>query len=215
MVKFQVVVICAVIAFIACIASIEAEPQQRGQRVYYRPAAARYQRPRTRYLARQEDANAAPEAPAVTPYPSADELKPAVPFDEGAPATNIPDEVYGPPEANQPDEVYGPPEVFGNELPVDAAADAAPVDDLPAADPAAEAFPAPLDDQQARLVAARRAAALRQRQRKAAAYRQGLAARAAARPLKYQAVAQRRHWVADMTLECECYRSVAESCKFL
>ncbi|XP_011184287.2 uncharacterized protein LOC105213251 [Zeugodacus cucurbitae] len=194
MAKFQIVLLCAVFAFIACIASIEAEPQQRGQRVYYRPAAARYQRPRTRYLARQEEADAAaPEAPAVTPYPSADELKPAVPFDEGAPATNIPDEVYGPPEANQPDEVYGPPEVFGNELPAEAAADAAPVDDVPAADPAAEDFPAPLDEQQARLVAARRTAALRQRQRKAAAYRQALAARAAARPLKYKAVAQRRH----------------------
>ncbi|XP_014099331.2 uncharacterized protein [Bactrocera oleae] len=189
MAKFQIFVLCAVLAFIACIVSIEAEPQQRGQRVYYRPAAARYQRPRTRYLARQVEADAAPEAPAVTPYPSADELKPAVPFDEGAPATNIPDEVYGPPEANQPDEVYGPPDVFGNELP----ADAAPVDDVPAADPAAETFPAPLDEQQARLVAARRAAALRQRQRKAAAYRQSLAARAAARPLKYKAVAQRRH----------------------
>ncbi|XP_018785347.1 PREDICTED: uncharacterized protein LOC108966763 [Bactrocera latifrons] len=191
MAKFQIVVLCAVLAFIACIASTEAEPQQRGQRVYYRPAAARYQRPRTRYLARQEEADAAPEAPAVTPYPSADELKPAVPFDEGAPATNIPDEVYGPPEANQPDEVYGPPEVSGNDLPADG--DLAPVDDVPAADPAAESFPAPLDEQQARLVAARRAAALRQRQRKAAAYRQALAARAAARPLKYTAVAQRRH----------------------
>ncbi|XP_039967080.1 uncharacterized protein LOC120779024 [Bactrocera tryoni] len=191
MAKFQIVALCAVLAFIACIASIEAEPQQRGQRVYYRPAAARYQRPRTRYLARQEEADAVPEAPAVTPYPSADELKPAVPFDEGAPATNIPDEVYGPPEANQPDEVYGPPEVSGNELPADA--DVAPVDDVPAADPAAESFPAPLDEQQARLVAARRAAALRQRQRKAAAYRQALAARAAARPLKYKVVAQRRH----------------------
>ncbi|XP_011205698.2 uncharacterized protein LOC105227859 [Bactrocera dorsalis] len=191
MAKFQIVALCAVLAFIACIASIEAEPQQRGQRVYYRPAAARYQRPRTRYLARQEEADAAPEAPAVTPYPSADELKPAVPFDEGAPATNIPDEVYGPPEANQPDEVYGPPEVSGNELPAEP--DVAPVDDVPAADPAAESFPTPLDEQQARLVAARRAAALRQRQRKAAAYRQALAARAAARPLKYKAVAQRRH----------------------
>uniref|UniRef100_A0A0K8W748 DUF4794 domain-containing protein n=1 Tax=Bactrocera latifrons TaxID=174628 RepID=A0A0K8W748_BACLA len=191
MAKFQIVVLCAVLAFIACIASTEAEPQQRGQRVYYRPAAARYQRPRTRYLARQDEADAAPEAPAVTPYPSADELKPAVPFDEGAPATNIPDEVYGPPEANQPDEVYGPPEVSGNDLPADG--DLAPVDDVPAADPAAESFPAPLDEQQARLVAARRAAALRQRQRKAAAYRQALAAHAAARPLKYTAVAQRRH----------------------
>ncbi|XP_036327324.1 uncharacterized protein LOC118739930 [Rhagoletis pomonella] len=193
MTKLQILVLCAALAFIACIASSEAEPQQRGQRVYYRPAAARYQRPRTRYLARQEEvADAVPEAPAVTPYPSADELKPAVPFDEGAPANNIPDEVYGPPEANQPDEVYGPPEVDGNELPADLPVAA---DDVPAADPAAESFPAPLDEQQARLVAARRAAALRQRQRKAAAYRQALATRAAARPLKYKVVAAapRRH----------------------
>ncbi|XP_054736182.1 translation initiation factor IF-2-like [Anastrepha obliqua] len=187
MAKLQIVVLCAALAFIACIAISEAEPQQRGQRVYYRPAAARYQRPRTRYLARQEEADAVPEAPAVTPYPSADELKPAVPFDEGSPATNIPDEVYGPPEANQPDEIYGPPEVDANELPADAPVEA------PAADPAAEDFPAPLDEQQARLVAVRRAAALRQRQRKVAAYRQALAARAAARPLKLKAVAPRRH----------------------
>ncbi|CAD7005155.1 uncharacterized protein LOC101451488 [Ceratitis capitata] len=195
MTKLQIVIVCALLAFVACIATSDAEPQQRGQRVYYRPAAARYQRPRTRYLARQEEsaADVVPEAPAVTPYPSADELKPAVPFDEGAPATNIPDEVYGPPETNQPDEVYGPPEVFGNELPAGSAADAAPAEDVPAADPAAEDFPAPLDEQQARLVAARRAAAYRQRQRKAAAYRQALAARAAARPLKYKVVPQRRH----------------------
>ncbi|XP_005177259.1 uncharacterized protein LOC101888691 [Musca domestica] len=46
-----------------------------------------------RKFARQEEP--------VTPYPTAEELKPEVAFEEG----NVPDEVYGP-----PDEVYGPPE---------------------------------------------------------------------------------------------------------
>lgn len=50
-----------------------------------------------RKLARQE----AEEEEAVTPYPTAQELKPSIAFEEG----NKPDEVYGP-----PDEVYGPPE---------------------------------------------------------------------------------------------------------
>ncbi|GBP00496.1 hypothetical protein EVAR_68349_1 [Eumeta japonica] len=78
----------------------------------------------------------------ITPYPSADELKPEVPFEESIPADEpsiaqeepasvdetavgvvnepIPDEVYGPPEVavlyNTPDEVYGPPEVEANSL---------------------------------------------------------------------------------------------------
>ncbi|XP_061390766.1 fibrous sheath CABYR-binding protein-like [Musca vetustissima] len=52
---------------------------------------------RRRFLARQEVAEEA-----VTPYPSADELKPEVPFNEAeAPEEQTP---------NQPDEVYGPPE---------------------------------------------------------------------------------------------------------
>ncbi|XP_067644156.1 uncharacterized protein [Eurosta solidaginis] len=187
--KMQIVILCAALAFSAYISSTVAEPQQRGQRVYYRPAVARYQS--ARYLARQEvAADAAPEAPAVTPYPSADELKPAVPFDEAAPTSNIPDEVYGPPEAHTPDEVYGPPDVLGNDLPADAGVPAA--DDV-STDPAAENFPAPVDEQQARLFASRRAAALRQqRQRKEAAYRKGLAVRSAAKPLKYRAAPQRR-----------------------
>ncbi|XP_037939045.1 uncharacterized protein LOC119672141 [Teleopsis dalmanni] len=153
------------VALVFAVALNEAEPQ--------RARSSRITRPRTRYLARQE---AAADAAAVTPYPSADELKPDVPFDEAAapPAVQTPDEVYGPPETtyNAPDEVYGPPEVSDN--------------GLPAADPAAEDFPAPLDPQQARLVAARRAN-LRQRQ---LAYRQANVARAA-RPAKLKAAVRR------------------------
>ncbi|XP_075161225.1 uncharacterized protein LOC142234038 [Haematobia irritans] len=54
---------------------------------------------RNRFLARQEVAE---EPEAVTPYPSADELKPEVPFDEAVAAEEQ--------TPNQPDEVYGPPE---------------------------------------------------------------------------------------------------------
>lgn len=123
---------------------------------------------RNRKLARQEVA----EEP-ITPYPSADELKPEIPFDEtvsadepavveeeeeekvistdeiaeGAANEPIPDEVYGPPEVsilyNTPDEIYGPPEVEANQLPVDATF-------------------ARQKQRQARLIQARRQAAYRQ-----------------------------------------------------
>ncbi|XP_061390772.1 uncharacterized protein LOC133326114 [Musca vetustissima] len=77
---------------------------------------ARVQAKRTRFLARQE---VAAEPDVVTPYPSADELKPEVPFDEAAAST--PEEEQIP---NQPDEVYGPPE---QDVPV-ATDDVAPVE---------------------------------------------------------------------------------------
>lgn len=156
MAKFQVILVIAV-----CLVAIgEAQQRQR--------AAQRLTRGRSRYLARQELASPADvDAAAVTPYPSADELKPEVPFDEAAPsaAEPTPDAVYGPPDAapapnNVPDEVYGPPDVTGN--------------DLPAADVPAE---------QARLVAARRAAKLRRAQ--PVAYRRAVSA--AARPAKLSA----------------------------
>lgn len=110
---------------------------------------------RNRKLARQEV-----DVP-VTPYPTADELKPEVPFDEAVPtdafpvdeevapeaSEPIPDEVYGPPEIgvfyNTPDEVYGPPELDANALP-------------------AEVVLARQRQRQARLVQARRQAAYRQ-----------------------------------------------------
>lgn len=158
MAKFEVILVIAV-----CLVAIgEAQQRQR--------AAQRLTRGRSRYLARQELASPADvDAAAVTPYPSADELKPEVPFDEAAPsaAEPTPDAVYGPPDAapapnNVPDEVYGPPDVTGN--------------DLPAADVPAE---------QARLVAARRAAKLRRAQ--PVAYRRAVSAAAAARPAKLSA----------------------------
>ncbi|EDW40494.1 GL25272 [Drosophila persimilis] len=129
----------------------------------------RLSRGRSRYSARQELAPAAAgDVDAVTPYPSADELKPEVPFDEAAAPAALdptPDAVYGPPDAapnSVPDEVYGPPDVTGN--------------DLPAADIPAE--------QQARLVAARRAANYR-RAGQPVAYRRAVSA--AARPAKLSA----------------------------
>ncbi|XP_061390792.1 small ribosomal subunit protein bS16-like [Musca vetustissima] len=74
------------VAFLA-IALVSAEPK-------------RFQGKR-RFLARQEVAEEA-----VTPYPSADELKPEVPFNEAEAAEeqtpNQPDEVYGPPEQDVP-----------------------------------------------------------------------------------------------------------------
>lgn len=74
------------------------------------------------------------EAEPVTPYPTADELIPDIPFADGVPAEepyvpedfvpegseHFPDEVYGPPEVAvvyTPDEVYGPPELDENALP--------------------------------------------------------------------------------------------------
>ena len=135
-------------------------------------------RQRTRVLARQElDADAA-----VTPYPSADELKPEVPFNEipdvaaefPGDVEQQPDEVYGPPEQTDdhiPDEVYGPPEFW---LPTEES-------DL-------------TFEEHARLVAARRSAALRQKQRlayrKAAAYRQAVK-RSFVRPAKFITIGKR------------------------
>lgn len=158
MVKFQVLLAIAV-----CLLAIgEAQQQVQRQR-----SSQRLSRGRSRYSARQElaaDADAA-----VTPYPSADELKPEVPFDEAAAPAAVeptPDAVYGPPDAvpapnNVPDEIYGPPDVTGNDLPAAA--------DVPA--------------EQARLVAARRAAKLRRAQ--PVAYRRVVSA--AARPAKLSA----------------------------
>ncbi|XP_005177257.1 titin-like [Musca domestica] len=73
------------VAFLA-IALVSAEAPRR-----------RFQGRRNRFLARQEVAEEA-----VTPYPSADELKPEVPFNEA----EAPEQIT----PNQPDEVYGPPE---------------------------------------------------------------------------------------------------------
>ncbi|TDG44071.1 hypothetical protein AWZ03_009496 [Drosophila navojoa] len=159
MAKFQVLIVIA-----ACLLAVSECQVQRQRQVQ------RLSRGRSRYFARQELAPADPDA--VTPYPSADELKPEVPFDEAAApaaAEPTPDAVYGPPDAAPnavPDEVYGPPDVTGN--------------DLPAADAAAD-VPA----EQARLVAARRAAKLRRAQ--PVAYRRAAAAAAAARPAKLSA----------------------------
>ncbi|XP_017122882.1 uncharacterized protein LOC108143147 [Drosophila elegans] len=159
MAKIQVVLVVAALAFLAL---SEAQQQRYSQRL---------SRGRSRYSARQElapaDGGASPDA--VTPYPSADELKPEVPFDEAAApsaAEPTPDAVYGPPDAapnSVPDEVYGPPDVTGNDLPAAA--------DIPA-------------EQQARLVAARRAANYR-RIAQPVSYRR--AASAAARPAKLSA----------------------------
>lgn len=85
MAKFMQILCIAFLAVALC----SAEPARN----------SRFQGRRNRFLARQE-VEAEPEA--VTPYPSADELKPEVPFDEAiAPEEQTP---------NQPDEVYGPPE---------------------------------------------------------------------------------------------------------
>lgn len=131
MVKYQIAIVLVLV--VLAIFSCEAQ-RQRGRLVRLS---------NSRQLARQEA-----EEP-VTPYPSADELKPEIPFDEAVPASGavdessvlesgiapvdegsetaanepIPDEVYGPPEIavlyNTPDEVYGPPEVDANLLPSD------------------------------------------------------------------------------------------------
>ncbi|XP_065362242.1 uncharacterized protein LOC135955806 [Calliphora vicina] len=83
MAKFVQILFVALLAVALC--SAEA-PRSR---------TSRFQARRNRFLARQEAA----EPAAVTPYPTADELKPEVPFDEAVAA-----------EEQQPDEVYGPPE---------------------------------------------------------------------------------------------------------
>lgn len=87
-----------VLAIVAC----SAEPARYHQRL----AANKLQHLRQRAAVQQKRVSARQEA--VTPYPTADELKPEVPFEEG----NQPDEVYGP-----PDEVYGPPDL--NQTPAD------------------------------------------------------------------------------------------------
>lgn len=85
MAKFMQILFVAFLAVALC----SAEPARN----------SRFQGRRNRFLARQE---VEAEPAAVTPYPSADELKPEVPFDEAvAPEEQTP---------NQPDEVYGPPE---------------------------------------------------------------------------------------------------------
>ncbi|KAH8315714.1 hypothetical protein KR059_010890 [Drosophila kikkawai] len=158
MAKFQAVLLVVALSLLAV-----SEAQQQRQRY-----SQRLSRGRSRYSARQEVAPAPADGgdvDAVTPYPSADELKPEVPFDEAAPsaADPTPDAVYGPPDAAPnavPDEVYGPPDVTGNDLP--------PAADIPA-------------EQQARLVAARRAANYR-RNAQQVAYRRSVSA--AARPAK-------------------------------
>lgn len=86
MAKFVQILFVALLAVALC--SAEA-PRSR---------TSRFQAKRNRFLARQEAA----EPAAVTPYPTADELKPEVPFDEAAAAEEQ--------QPNQPDEVYGPPE---------------------------------------------------------------------------------------------------------
>lgn len=122
MAKFQFALVLLVVAF-AVLGCEAKRPKGRPVRLIQR----------NRKLARQEA-----EEP-VTPYPSADELKPEVPFEESFPADvpaaedevvpagtdPIPDEVYGPPEVailyNTPDEVYGPPEFDVNAFPTDLA----------------------------------------------------------------------------------------------
>ncbi|XP_017016348.1 uncharacterized protein [Drosophila kikkawai] len=158
MAKFQAVLLVVALSLLAV-----SEAQQQRQRY-----SQRLSRGRSRYSARQEVAPAPADGgdvDAVTPYPSADELKPEVPFDEAAPsaADPTPDAVYGPPDAAPnavPDEVYGPPDATGNDLP--------PAADIPA-------------EQQARLVAARRAANYRRNAQQVASRR---SVSAAARPAK-------------------------------
>ncbi|KAM7357086.1 uncharacterized protein ACRADG_002582 [Cochliomyia hominivorax] len=86
MVKFVQILFVAFLAVALCSAET---PRSR---------TSRFQVKRNRFLARQEAA----EPAAVTPYPSADELKPEIPFDEAVAAEEQ--------QPNQPDEVYGPPE---------------------------------------------------------------------------------------------------------
>lgn len=73
MAKLQVILIAAALSLLAV---SQAQQQRYSQRL---------SRGRSRYSARQELAPAdAADPDAVTPYPSADELKPEVPFDEAA-----------------------------------------------------------------------------------------------------------------------------------
>ncbi|XP_068149203.1 uncharacterized protein [Drosophila tropicalis] len=174
MAKFQVILVVIGLSMLAL-----GEAQQQRQRYTQRYLS----RGRSKYFARQELAPV-PDADAdavVTPYPSADELKPEVPFDETAAAPSAaeptPDAVYGPPDAapnNVPDEVYGPPDVTANDLPAASA-------DIPA------------DAQQARLVAARGRGANYRRAVVQPVYRRAVSA--AARPAKLTAATASRNVV--------------------
>lgn len=106
MAKFMQIIFVALLVVALCCAEA---PRSR---------TSRFQAKRNRFLARQE----AEEPAVVTPYPSADELKPEVPFDEAAAAEEQP---------NQPDEVYGPPE---EETPVETDDIATAADEEPAVD---------------------------------------------------------------------------------
>lgn len=109
----KISLILLIVAIVVC----SAEPARYRQRLAARKLQPLKQRPvvqQKRVSARQE---------AVTPYPTADELKPEVPFEEG----NQPDEVYGP-----PDETYGPPEL-----------DETPADQLPSEEAPEEFAPNP------------------------------------------------------------------------
>ena len=110
-----VFVVVVILAVVAC--TFAADQRKQNQRVGAKKLQPLRQRSRVlqkRVSARQE---------AVTPYPTADELKPEVPFEEG----NQPDEVYGP-----PDETYGPPEL-----------DQTPADQLPSEEAPEEFSPNP------------------------------------------------------------------------
>ncbi|XP_037807787.1 fibrous sheath CABYR-binding protein [Lucilia sericata] len=129
----KISLIILVLAIVAC----SAEPARYRQRLAAKKLQPLRQRPavpQKRVLARQE---------AVTPYPTADELKPEVPFEEG----NQPDEVYGP-----PDETYGPPEL--DETPADqlpseeAPEEFAPNPDAEEFQPAEEESVAPVEEEQ-------------------------------------------------------------------
>lgn len=161
MAKFMQIIFVAL--FVVAMCSAEA-PRSR---------TSRYQAKRNRFLARQE----AEEPAAVTPYPSADELKPEVPFDEAAAAEEQP---------NQPDEVYGPPE---EEAPVDTddiatTADETPVAAEDEAAPAAEEEPAVAEEEEptpARLTA-RRTASVRKSSVRPAKLRKAAPARLQLQP---------------------------------
>ncbi|XP_075161045.1 uncharacterized protein LOC142233865 [Haematobia irritans] len=90
----KISLILLVVAIVAC--SAEAPRYRQGGKLQQQKRRLQPLRLQPRHkLARQELDEA------VTPYPTAEELKPEVVFEEG----NKPDEIYGPPDA-----VYGPPE---------------------------------------------------------------------------------------------------------
>ncbi|XP_075160484.1 uncharacterized protein LOC142233443 [Haematobia irritans] len=121
MAKFMQILFVSCLVFALCSAEI---PRSRTSRVHVNR--------RNRFLARQEVAE---EPAAVTPYPSADELKPEVPFDEAVAAEEQ--------TPNQPDEVYGPPE---QDVPSN---DVAPVEDEAATIGEDEETPAVADEEEA------------------------------------------------------------------